>query len=110
MSITGSYRYCQQKMHEVLPNSELKFRDEVLKALIKESPTFPSEEDDDSRDEEVESPTKYETLTDTKSEYTKKKLHRIKRRLFLDAVNSSHAEATRKDERNCGSVKTRGRE
>lgn len=109
MSIAGAYRYRQKKMHEVLPHAELKFCDEILKALVQESPTFPSEEEDETRDEEVESPTKYETLSDTKCEDSKKKLHRIKRRLFLDAVNS-HSEATRKDEHNCGSLKTRGRE
>ncbi|KAL3797519.1 hypothetical protein HJC23_009883 [Cyclotella cryptica] len=109
MSITRSYRYHQENIHAVQPH-ELKLRDEILKTLVNKSQAFPNEVDEENRDEEVESPMKYATLSDTKSEYTTKKLHRIKRRLFLDAVNSSHVQGTSNYECNCGSPKTRGRE
>ena len=88
-------------MHDVHTHAELKLRDEIVKALVEESHPLPYDADE-TRDEEVDSPTKYE--------YTKKKLHRIKRRLFLDAVNSTHAQSTGNDECKSGSLKTRGRE
>jgi hypothetical protein len=108
MSITRSLPHRQEKICGLQSSAELKQFDELFKQLVKEASDVPNEVIDTREDAEDEAgSTSDESVS---SVNTERKLRRIKRKLFLHAVEASRNQATtRKDA--ASSAKTRcGRE
>lgn len=87
MSITRSFPHRQEKICGLNSSTELKQLDDLFNKFLKESQEF-ADGIADSREDKDEGTRTTRDESDTSSLCTERRLRRIKRKLFLKAVNS----------------------
>jgi hypothetical protein len=87
MSITRSFPHRQEKICGLNSSTELKQLDDLFNKFLKESQEF-ADGIADTREDKDEGTRTTRDESDTSSLCTERRLRRIKRKLFLKAVNS----------------------